>query len=617
MVAAAHSVLNMSTAPHTRASGQPPLKHLKTQPGIHAVSHCLAALLAHHDSRASQVLDQHADALSAAFPEHFPTMDRCMRRFDFGMALASLQNATPISPDQMRLHWQAIVQGQSVSILVIDDTPSNLAVMSRILNNDWRVMVANNGKTGLEIACSDTPPALIVLDIMMPDMDGYEVINLLKSNAATRNIPVVFYTAQSEAAFEKKALDLGAADYITKPLNPAIAQQRIRNLLEREGLRKEVESYRDSLSALVSERSLQLRDRMAQITTIFKLSPDGFVSFDRSNCVSFASPAFYRLTGLCEADIAGLDESKFSTLLAAHCKKGCRFPGFAQLRAPLPLPQRHRMEWRAAGRLVLELVLHTNSIGTISHILHVRDVTHETEVDHLKTEFLHTAAHELRTPMTSLYGFAELLMHEELDQASRQEFLGIMLNKTKEMMGITNDLVDLDRIATRHARDFDFQVRELGTFLRDTLQQLPTAEGRELPLAQYPEGAMPVRMDPGKLKQALTNLLSNAWKYSRPGTAVAIRCISSTEHGMAMVGIEVQDQGVGMTQAQVTHCCDRFYRADGSGQLAGAGLGLSLAKEIMHLHGGHLGIRSEPGQGTTATLWLRQTQDDATAGTIA
>ena len=609
MAAAALSVVNMSSAPHTRQSGPPPLEHLKNRPDIHAVSHCLAALLAHQDSRLSQVLDQYTDALSAAFSEQFPTLDRCIRRFEFGMALTTLQDATPISPDQIESAWKYLVSEQDVSILVIDDTPSNLAVMSRILNSDWRVMVASNGETGLKIACSDTPPALIVLDIMMPGMDGYEVIHLLKSNPATKNIPVVFYTAHSDAAFEKKALELGAADYITKPLNPAIAHQRIRNLLEREGLRKEVECYRDSLSALVSERSLQLRDRMAQITTIFKLSPDGFVSFDRSNCVSSASPAFYRLTGLDEADIAGLDESKFSALLARHCPQGSSFPGFAQLRAAPA--QHHRMEWLGASRLVLELVLHTNSIGTISHILHVRDVSHETEVDHLKREFLHSAAHELRTPMTSLYGFAELLMSEELDQARRQEFLGIIVKQSKQMMGITNDLVDLDRIATRQGRDFDFKVRDLGTFLRDTLQQLPSPEGRELPLAQYPEGAMPVRMDADKLKQALAGLLSNAWKYSRPGTAVSIRCLSSMEHGVPMVGIEVRDQGAGMTPAQVAQCCDRFYRADGSGQLAGAGLGLSLSKEIMHLHGGKLGIRSEPGQGTTATLWLEQIQNDA------
>ena len=591
------------------------LKHAQDPQDIDSASHCLAALLTHHDSRANQVLNQHADALSAAFPEHFPTLERCVQRFEFGMALKSLQDATPISPGQIEAAWKDLVSGQAVSILVIDDTPSNLAVMGRILNSEWRVMVATNGKTGLEIACSDTPPALIVLDIMMPGMDGYEVIHLLKSNPATRNIPVVFYTAQSEAAFEKKALDLGAADYITKPLNPAIAHQRIRNLLAREGLRKEAESYRDSLSALVSERSLQLRDRMAQITTIFKLSPDGFVSFDRSNCVSFASPAFYRLTDLSETDIAGLDEAGFADLLAARCEQGCRFPGFAQLRAPPPLPQRHRMEWRGVSRRVLELVLHSNAVGTISHILHVRDVTHESEVDHLKSEFLHTAAHELRTPMTSLFGYAELLMTQELDQASRQEFLGTIYKQTKQMMGITNDLVDLDRIASRQSRDFDFQLCELDALLGQALHHFDTPKGRERPLTQFSEGTIQVRMDADKVGQALGNLLSNAYKYSRPGTAVAIRSLSGMVQGLHMVGIEVRDQGIGMTPAQITQCCEHFYRADSSGQLAGAGLGLSLAKEIMRLHGGHLAICSEPGQGTTATLWLKQIQDDANGHT--
>jgi signal transduction histidine kinase len=364
-----------------------------------------------------------------------------------------------------------------------------------------------------------------------------------------------------------------------------------------------VESYRDSLTALVSERSSQLHDSTAQLTTLYQLSPDGFVSFDRGSRVSFASPAFYRLTGLCEADIAGLDEAGFSERIAAHCQSGGGFPGFTALRAQ-PL-KRHRMEWMGASRCVLELALHTNANGTISHVLHVRDVTHETAVDHLKNEFLHTAAHELRTPMTSLYGFAELLMTEELDEQSRQEFLGIIVKQSKQLMGITNALVDLNHIATRHNRDFDFKALDLGQFLRDALPHLPTPEGRDLPLAESPDGAMQVLADAGKLQQVLANLLSNAYKYSRPGTPVRIRCVRLVEHDEPMVGIEVRDQGIGMTATQITRCCDRFYRADSSGQLAGAGLGLSLAKEIMHLHGGHIGIHSKPGHGTEVTLWLK------------
>nr|WP_315186996.1 two-component system response regulator [uncultured Albidiferax sp.] len=114
-----------------------------------------------------------------------------------------------------------------VTVLVVDDTPDNLSLMSSLLKDHYKVKVANHGEKGLRIANSDAPPDLILLDIMMPDMDGYEVCRRLKAEPRTRHIPVIFLTAKSEVEDETKGLELGAADYITKPISPSIVLARV------------------------------------------------------------------------------------------------------------------------------------------------------------------------------------------------------------------------------------------------------------------------------------------------------------------------------------------------------------------------------------------------------
>ena len=114
------------------------------------------------------------------------------------------------------------------TILVVDDMPDNLAVLGELLQPEYRVLAANNGARALRLALSEPPPDLILLDVMMPGMDGYEVLARLKVEAATRDIPVIFVTAMDAQEEEERGLELGAADYITKPLRPRIVLARVR-----------------------------------------------------------------------------------------------------------------------------------------------------------------------------------------------------------------------------------------------------------------------------------------------------------------------------------------------------------------------------------------------------
>jgi len=156
------------------------------------------------------------------------------------------------------------------SILVVDDTPENLALMSGLLQDLYQVRVAPSGARALKIAQSERPPDLILLDIMMPEMDGYAVCVALKADARTRHIPVIFLTAMSEEADEEMGLGLGAVDYVTKPVSPPILLARVKSHL---ALKAAADFLRDKSAYLAQEvarRTQEVRD--VQDATVLMLS---------------------------------------------------------------------------------------------------------------------------------------------------------------------------------------------------------------------------------------------------------------------------------------------------------------------------------------------------------
>jgi serine phosphatase RsbU (regulator of sigma subunit)/ActR/RegA family two-component response regulator len=147
-----------------------------------------------------------------------------------------------------------------VIILVVDDTPDNLSLMSGLLKEDYQVKVAPSGERALRIAQSERPPDLILLDVMMPEMDGYEVCRRLKADERTRDIPVVFLTAKSEVADETLGFSLGAVDYITKPISPPIVLARVRTHL---AMKRVSDFLRDQNSFLESEVQRRTEELLA------------------------------------------------------------------------------------------------------------------------------------------------------------------------------------------------------------------------------------------------------------------------------------------------------------------------------------------------------------------
>jgi putative two-component system response regulator len=156
------------------------------------------------------------------------------------------------------------------TVLLVDDSPDNLVLMNDLLKDLYKVKVANSGEKALRIATTGQPPDVVLLDVMMPEMDGYEVCRRLKANPATRDIPIIFLTAKSEVEDEKLGLDLGAVDYITKPISPPITLARVRNHLL---LKEHADFLRDKNEFLEKEVAARTREVVAiQDVTILAMA---------------------------------------------------------------------------------------------------------------------------------------------------------------------------------------------------------------------------------------------------------------------------------------------------------------------------------------------------------
>jgi PAS domain S-box-containing protein len=353
-----------------------------------------------------------------------------------------------------------------------------------------------------------------------------------------------------------------------------------------------------------------VREHSEQLDAIFALSPDGFASFDASRRVRYVNPAFTQMTGLQPEDIVGLEEERLSARLSGLASAPGGFAGIGRLREDAARQDAHisrpvLLELDRTPRPVLQLALRLSHSDMVSQVLYCRDVTRETAVDQMKSEFLSTAAHELRTPMASILGFSELLLQEGFEPEIQREMLQTVHSQSELMSAILNELLDLARIEARRGKDFVMAPLPLRDVLFEAVALHLPPEGRGAPVMEEAGTGATVNADRKKLLQVVGNILSNAYKYSPEGGEVRVRLLPPREHnGVPMAGFSVQDHGIGMTAGQLERVCERFYRADTSGQIPGTGLGMSIVQEIVGLHGGQVDIESTKGAGTTVRVWL-------------
>lgn len=260
------------------------------------------------------------------------------------------------------------------------------------------------------------------------------------------------------------------------------------------------------------------------------------------------------------------------------------------------------LEWAHGGRKVLVARCSVHKEG--GRTVYLRDITQIHDVDRMKSDFLSAAAHELRTPLASIYGFAELMLTRTLAPEKQRELVGTIHRQAQSLIDLINELLDISRIEAQQGKDLHILPCALAVLVQNTLNGLHYKAERHTLHCDLRHGAYTVLADADKTRQALLNVLSNAVKYSPQGGNITLSTALRGVAGQQQVGLQVQDEGMGMDPEQCQRAFERFYRAHPLGDIPGTGLGLSLVREIMQLQSGEVELHSVQGRGTTVTLWL-------------
>jgi signal transduction histidine kinase len=222
----------------------------------------------------------------------------------------------------------------------------------------------------------------------------------------------------------------------------------------------------------------------------------------------------------------------------------------------------------------------------------------QTHVEDLKSQFLSRTAHELRTPMTSILGYSELLASKhQLTSVQTDTCIETIHEQAELMVQILDDLLDLSRLQSLGNADFEIQDVELSQVVMAVIKNFKVPAGRSKPQLQLLE--IDARVDQGRAYQVILNLISNAYKYSLDGVVEILMAIAGDNKH---VELQIKDYGIGIAPENQARLFERFYRVDNSGSIPGTGLGLSIVKEIMAQMGGEVALTSSLGVGTTVRL---------------
>ncbi len=278
--------------------------------------------------------------------------------------------------------------------------------------------------------------------------------------------------------------------------------------------------------------------------------------------------------------------------------------GSSVIKDPNPLPPledllRREIDIEHGGRVLSVTAARMGDRLEDGVVFTIRDTTERARLERAKTEFVATASHELRSPLTSIKGFVELLGQTELNPRQR-EFVDVILLSTNRLVDLVNDLLDVARV---EAGQLEIQRRPISVAeaVREVAALMaPQFADRDQELVVDIAPALPVALaDPARVRQIVTNLVTNAHLYTGEGGKVTVRVGASGDS----VLLAVSDQGRGMSAEQVGKAFERFFRADGS-RGTGTGLGLSIVQSLVELHEGSVDISSEVGRGTTVTVRL-------------
>ncbi len=471
---------------------------------------------------------------------------------------------------------------RSFNILIADDNLDNIHLLEhRLRKENYIFHTALDGQKALE-QVERIPPDLILLDVNMPVMDGFEVCRRLRDNEATRSIPVIIITAAKISIDDQiTGLGLGADDYITKPFNPKDLIARVERKLQVKALEDELRRQKEEISAILSSAA------------------DAILRIDANKRIQFCNPAAQRLfncanppTGLHYGDVcSGCPALKM---------------GFEQVKPDIN-KQTAGYEVEMDDGKTIFINVATISAANQQHdgwVLVLHDISRLKEIDRLKSNIIANAAHDLKNPLSSAVLYTELLVESIADPNSDQYSLATSaLRSIERMKQMTVHLLDLERL--ENGDILDIQACDLVEIGQDLVHQMNgLAQKQHIHLtARLPNTPVMVAGDFVYLSRAIANLMNNALKFTPPGGTVTIAL--EEKEGRAI--ISVQDTGPGIPLAHQARIFNRFYRIkdqQATREMIGSGLGLSIVKSIVSQHQGIVWLESKEGEGTTFYISL-------------
>ena len=260
--------------------------------------------------------------------------------------------------------------------------------------------------------------------------------------------------------------------------------------------------------------------------------------------------------------------------------------------------------------LVVEVTIASlpEPVGGLGAVMVSRDVSLQSQLDRMRQDFVANVSHELQTPLTIIRGFTETLLEEDIDRETRERFTRLIHEEGRRMSRLVDDLLTLSRME-HHSLPFQVEGVDLSVLLESVVSRMvPRAEEAGLTLVSRITTALPmVSGDADRLQEVFLNLIQNAVQYTPSGGAVTVSLPEQIpQNALGMVGVSVEDTGIGIPATDLPRIFERFYRVDKARSRAsgGTGLGLAIVKHIVELHQGRIDVSSTVGQGTRFTVWL-------------
>jgi two-component system, OmpR family, phosphate regulon sensor histidine kinase PhoR len=482
-------------------------------------------------------------------------------------------------------------------VLVVDDEPGIRRGCERVLRAEgYDVLCAERGEQGLEILCLHPDIDLVLVDLRMPGISGFEFLDQARRHAAETLFVVITAYATLESAVE--ATRRGAYDFIAKPFTPDDLLRLVNRSLERVRLIRE----RNHLEKERGQRMLELAAEKSRLRTVIDCMTDGVLVCNDEQRVVLHNPSALRLLRdpLPPGDSPPVDECVNIPECARMISEASL--GRERLSNELKLAGAPDKEaWALVNIAPIQDAASERFLGTV---MVVRDITQLKQVESVKAQFVHMVAHELRAPLSAVDGYLSALQRGYVsDPDKQQEILERSRSRIKALVDLVGDLLEMSRMESGAVRR-EIRPQQVAEILAEVMELMrPLAEKSRVRLEVEETPAPPsILADREELIRLFTNLVSNAVKYNRPDGSVRARAESNGSY----VRVTVRDTGVGISPEGQQRLFTEFFREKTAETqlVTGTGLGLSIVKRIVDFYRGRIQVQSERDQGSTFTVEL-------------